>query len=305
MSGRPAVQMENERVHQDEQGRVFLLRRCVSLQELDQCVELQQQSWGYPDREVVPRNLFVLAQALGGHVFGAWAPDGQLAGFCMAVAAHEPSVSAASEAQGWMRPVGSNGSAPFHGSEAPGVAPIPYLHSHMLAVAPAYQNRGLGFALKLVQREDARSRGIQVIRWTFDPLMAKNAYFNLHRLGATARMYIRDFYGRLGSALQGGLPTDRLLAEWRLDTDRVRSGALVQRPEQTGRIVETIPLPAEVAAAKARGDRSEAETMQREIRGRLEDAFARNLHLEGFQPDARGGGEYLLAAAANMANMET
>ena len=292
------VRAETGVTHAGLDGHVFRLRRCANLEELDQCVALEQQSWGYPDLEVVPRNLFVLAQALGGHALGAWTDDGQLAGFCLGIAAHEPASSAPRGARQWMRPVGPVTASSEESGSGAAEAPIPYLHSHMLAIAPEHQNRGLGFALKALQREDALARGIRVIRWTFDPLMAKNAYFNLHRLGATARMYIPDFYGRLGSTLQGGLPTDRLLAEWRLDTDRVRR-AIDREPEQPRGVAEKIPLPAAAAAAKARGDRNEAEAMQREIRSRFEAAFARNLQLVDFSPDAQGGGEYLLTAAAS------
>ena len=293
------VRAEAGVTHSGRDGRVFRLRRCADLEELDQCVALEQQSWGYPDREVVPRNLFVLAQALGGHALGAWTDDGQLAGFCLGIAAHEPSSSAGQGArEEWMRPVGPSTRSSNESGAGTVAAPIPYLHSHMLAIAPEHQNCGLGFALKALQREDAVARGIRVIRWTFDPLMAKNAYFNLHRLGATARMYIPDFYGRLGSALQGGLPTDRLLAEWRLETNRV-SHALDREPDQRRDIVERIALPAAVAAAKARGDRNKAEAMQREIRSRFEAAFTCNLQLVDFAPNGQGGGEYLLTAAAS------
>ena len=286
-------------VHRDRRGREFLLRACATLEELDQCIDLQQHTWGYPDRQVVPRNLFVLAQALGGQVLAAWDDEGRLAGFAMAIAAHEPSRARPDERlTGWMRAIGDPGVLDTAPAAAAGAAPIPYLHSHMLAIAPAHRDRGLGFALKLAQREDALARGIRIMRWTFDPLTAKNAYFNLHRLGATARMYIPDFYGRLCSTLQGGLPTDRLLAEWRLDTDRVRR-AVNRQPEPPRRVVEKISLPAAVATARAHDARAEVEAMQFEIRSRFQDAFARNLWVEGFQPNPEGGGEYLLTAVAD------
>jgi predicted GNAT superfamily acetyltransferase len=82
----------------------------------------------------------------------------------------------------------------------------PYLHSHMLAVKQGYRDRGLGFRLKMAQREEALTRGIRLIQWTFDPLEIKNAFLNISKLGAIARTYHVDFYGVSSSRLQGGLP---------------------------------------------------------------------------------------------------
>jgi predicted GNAT superfamily acetyltransferase len=102
---------------------------------------------------------------------------------------------------------------------------LPYLHSHMLAVAPEYRNRGVGKMLKLAQRDDALAHGIELIEWTFDPLEVKNAFFNIEKLGAIVRRYTPDFYGASTSPLHGNLPTDRLHAEWWLRSGRV--GALI------------------------------------------------------------------------------
>ena len=98
-----------------------------------------------------------------------------------------------------------------------------YLHSHMLAVRKDHRNGGLGRRLKLMQREDALARGIELIEWTFDPLEIKNAYLNLEKLGAIARRYNINQYGITSSPLQGGLPSDRLIAEWWLKSKRVET----------------------------------------------------------------------------------
>ncbi len=92
----------------------------------------------------------------------------------------------------------------------------------MLAVRKEYRNGGLGRRLKLMQREEALSRGIELIEWTFDPLEIKNAYLNIEKLGAIARRYNINQYGITSSPLQGGLPSDRLIAEWWLRSKRVR-----------------------------------------------------------------------------------
>ncbi len=292
-------------VHHQRAGRSFLLRPCVGFEELDSCVRLQQLTWGYPDIQVVPRNMFVLAQTLGGHVLGAWDEQRQLAGFAMAIAAHAP------PALGY--PAGTRREGADDGPAEP---PSPYLHSHMLAVRPEYQNLGLGSALKQAQRQDALRRGIRVMRWTFDPRIARNAYFNLHRLGAVARHYLPDFYGSLASSLQGGLPTDRLLAEWVLTEEPESTSARLWDRAQP--IVERIPLPAPPLTGNARrgsfafapdaqdapgttpapgGEAAEARRHQQELGARLQSAFARGLQAVDFVPGAQGGGEYLLAAS--------
>src|SRR6266446_6786681 len=93
----------------------------------------------------------------------------------------------------------------------------------MLGVRKEHRNSGLGRRLKLLQREDALSRGIELIEWTFDPLEIKNSYLNIEKLGAIARRYNINQYGMTSSPLQGGLPSDRLVAEWWLKSKRVDS----------------------------------------------------------------------------------
>jgi predicted GNAT superfamily acetyltransferase len=110
---------------------------------------------------------------------------------------------------------------------------VPYLHSHMAAVLPELQDLGIGRRLKLAQRDEALSRGISLIEWTFDPLQVKNAYFNICRLGVVVRRYLPDVYGSTSSPLHAGLPTDRLVAEWYLASARVRDVLSTVTPAQT------------------------------------------------------------------------
>src|SRR5258708_9198532 len=98
-----------------------------------------------------------------------------------------------------------------------------YLHSHIAGVLPEYRNYGIGRRLKLRQREDAIPRGIDLIEWTFDPLEIKNAYFNIERLGAVVRRFVRNQYGVTTSHLHGGLPTDRCVAEWWIASPRAKA----------------------------------------------------------------------------------
>ena len=166
------------------------IRTLTELSEFDLCVEIETAVWGYDPADIIPRRMFLLAQRIGGQVLGAYVGD-VMVGFAMALPGYR------------------NGH--------------PYLHSHMVGVLPEYRNLGLGRTLKLAQRDDALKRGFQLMEWTFDPLEIKNAHLNIARLGAIVRRYKRNFYGPSSSPLQGGLPTDRVYAEWWLDSRRVRS----------------------------------------------------------------------------------
>src|SRR5678809_1189761 len=168
----------------------MVVRKCHNLDELSACVVLQKEVWNFAEAELVPLRVFVVAEKIGGHVIGAF-DDGQLVAFALSLP-------------------GSRGG---HS----------YLHSQMLAVRSEYRNGGLGRQIKLFQRDDALARGFELIEWTFDPLEIKNAYLNIERLGAIARRYSVNQYGITSSPLQAGLPTDRLIAEWWLNSHRVRA----------------------------------------------------------------------------------
>jgi predicted GNAT superfamily acetyltransferase len=253
------------------QGRTVLIRECRGFEELDACVQLQVAVWGYSDGDVIPRRVFTVTQKIGGQVIGAFDVTGgiadtygRLVGFAMALPA--------------VRPERSNGQ------------PEPYLHSHMLAVRPEYRNAGIGRRLKLAQREDAVARGFQLMEWTFDPLEIKNSFLNIHRLGAIVRRYTPDFYGVSSSRLQGGLPTDRLHAEWWMQSERVGailSGASAATPD----IQQTILVPHAISTWKSSmEDQARALDVQTQNRKRFEEAFARGLAVIDFRTDAEGNG---------------
>jgi predicted GNAT superfamily acetyltransferase len=207
------------------------VRKCLALDEFHHCVELQREIWGEADLEVEPATMFVVTTLTGGQVLGAFDAD-KLVGYTLAV-------------------IG------LHDA-------VPYLHSHMTGVHPDYRDRGVGRLLKLFQREDALSRGIRLIVWTFDPLEARNAHFNLNLLGAIARNYFPNLYGVTSSPLHRGLPTDRLLAEWHLESARVV--AAVSNIE----IVPTLPaakitLPPELPEWQREGS-AELATVQARVR---------------------------------------
>ena len=260
------------------------IRSCAGFDEMEACVQLQIETWGYDENDVIPRKTFLLAQKIGGQVIGAF--DSELA---------TGQDAASAEAL-----VGFAMSLP--GIKDTKNGPLPYIHSHMLAVAESHRNRGLGAQLKWEQRREALSRGIRHMEWTFDPLEIKNAFLNIHRLGAIAREYRANFYGVSSSRLQGGLPTDRLLAEWELDSPRVKA-IFAHRPAAACTIEERIQIPASIDQWKANeASRSQAFALQMENRQKFQQAFSRGLAVLGFSRDAEGNGVFELGSLASLKN---
>ena len=232
------------------------IRPCRTLEEFEACVLLEKQVWGSPDIEVVPSALFAVTPKTGGQVLGAF-ESGRMIGFVLAVAG-------------------------CHGG-GPGQKPVAYLHSHMTAVLPEHQDSGIGRRLKLFQRDEALSRGIDLIEWTFDPLEIRNAHFNLMRLGAIVRRFIPNLYGITASPLHSNMPTDRLVAEWWLDSPRV-CAIVAGHPAQiaTSRAVERIEIPADIAELKKRNP-AEAIRVQSHLRDSFQDCLARGYSATGIE----------------------
>jgi len=247
--------------------------------DFERCVEVQLAVWGYSDGDLIPKRVFIVADRIGGQVIGAFDRD-VMVGFAMALPGYR--------------------------------AGKPYLHSHMLAVLPEYRNAGLGRRLKLAQREDALSRGFDLMEWTFDPLEIKNAHLNIVRLGAIARRYMPDFYGPSTSLLQGGLPTDRLVAEWWLRSKRVRRtlGELGEGSADaeidSAQILVQVPVPAAVREWKRNPDqRKLAEQLQTPNRLALESAFSSGLGITGYERSPQGDGCFLLGPVSGLEESET
>jgi predicted GNAT superfamily acetyltransferase len=163
----------------------------------------------------------------------------------------------------------------------------------MLAVLPEYRNAGLGRRLKLFQRDEAMARGFELIEWTFDPLEIKNAYLNIERLGAIARRYHVNQYGITSSPLQGGLPTDRLLAEWWLKSKRVES-LLANETRTPFQTLKTISVPAQIYEWKTSSTKERAREVLDCNRQDFLQAFSDGLAVLGYQRDEAGNGKYLL-----------
>jgi predicted GNAT superfamily acetyltransferase len=250
-----------------------IVRKCEALAEMQACFALQKEVWRFSDADLIPVRMFVVAAKIGGQVIGAFVErddkrddernDGEeLIGFALAI------------------PGMRNGHC--------------YLHSHMLAVRQQYRNGGLGRRMKLYQREDALARGFELMEWTFDPLEIKNAYLNIEKLGAIARRYNVNQYGITSSPLQGGLPTDRLVAEWWMKSKRVEA-VLGDAPRAKFLCRTRIDVPAEIYDWKAAAaTRPQALAVQESNREQFHRAFAEGLSVLGYERDERGNGRFLL-----------
>jgi predicted GNAT superfamily acetyltransferase len=240
------------------------IRECTTIEEFDGCVQLQREAFGLPDLELSPRRHLIVSRRAGGWTLGAFAGD-RMVGFVHHLAA-------------------------VRGNEIFG-------YSHVMAVAKDYQNKGVGARLKWAQRQRALGEGRTFIKWTWDPMQARNAHFNLNRLGATVDTYADNFYGvdynaDRTLAEQPGLPSDRLFATWFLSAPRVVALAAGVAAPVEARPVTTVAIPAEWAA-RVKQDAGRARDEQARVRSEFKKAFAQQLICAGFE---RGDNEsrYLL-----------
>jgi predicted GNAT superfamily acetyltransferase len=194
------------------------IRTLRTIEECEACVALQRQVWGFEPTDVVPVTLLHVVDYVGGLAAGAFDTSGELLGFVFGVS---------------------------------GVRDGELVHwSHMLGVRESARNLGLGRMLKEHQRTALARLGIQRVFWSFDPLMAKNAYFNFNRLGASVVEYVPDMYGTTASPLHLGLPTDRIVVT--TSTSAVEAD---RHPSRNGQLPLLSPFPREGDDVLAREDR--------------------------------------------------
>jgi predicted GNAT superfamily acetyltransferase len=165
------------------------LRRMATLEDADRVLGLIERTWG---GQALPRETLRALEHADSGVIGATQDGEDLVGFVL----------------GFI-----------------GMAGGLHVHSHMLAVTPDRRRGGVGFALKLAQRAAALEEGVEEVRWTYDPLLARNAWFNLMKLGAAATEFLPDFYGEMNDLLNADDRSDRFEVRWRLREERVRTRA--------------------------------------------------------------------------------
>ncbi len=253
----------------------IVIRKLTAMSDLSATAPLQKDVWRMHDVEVAsPHTLKAIVHS-GGAVFGAESA-GRLVGFCFGFAA-------------------------WRAGEL-------WLWSHMAAVLPALQGGGIGFRLKQAQREWALAQGYRRMAWTFDPMQSGNANFNFNLLGVTARNYSVNHYGAMQDGINAGLASDRLEAQWQLDSPRVAALARGESPQdaadaqaasmlltvdQDGRLrreeppafVEArygIEIPADFAALKA-SDIGRAQNWQLQMRAAMTALLEAGYVVSGFR----------------------
>jgi predicted GNAT superfamily acetyltransferase len=224
------------------------IREVSTIAEYDACIKLQREVFGLPDLEISPRRHLIVSNRAGGWTLGAFV-EGRLIGFVHHLAAVKENHI--------------------------------FGYSHMMAVDAEFQNQGVGAQLKWAQRARALREGRDYIKWTFEPMRARNAHFNLNRLGVVVREYAVNFYGTDYStdpAEKGtvsGMDSDRLFASWDLNAPRV--AAFARREEfALGNPDRTVEIPADFSALL----RSDPDAAKREV-VRVRDEFVQTLS-EGF-----------------------
>jgi predicted GNAT superfamily acetyltransferase len=230
------------------------IRECTSVEDLSQCVALQREVFALPDIEISPVRHLIVTQHAGGFSLGAFA-GGKLIGFVLSVPA-------------------------FSGSER-------FFYSHMTAVKADFQSYGVGAKLKWAQREMALGRGINFIKWTFQPIQARNAFFNLEKLGAIVRSYKPNYYGTDYSTAQDqtkriGLGSDRLFAEWNLNSPKVVALSKGENFTESGEIIREIEIPTDWNAL-VKADAEKAVSEQTRVKKEFQAAFAENLICRSFR----------------------
>lgn len=232
------------------------IRECTTVEELAGCVALQRRVFELPELEISPVRHFVVTMHAGGFTLGAF-DSGRLVGFVLSV------------------PAFLNEQRAFY--------------SHMAAVDAEYQSLGIGARLKWAQRERSLTEGVEFLKWTFQPVQARNGYFNLEKLGAQVSRYVPDFYGTDYPASPDeparlGLESDRLIAEWHLRGEKTSVLAAGRRFTESRvparRIVTTNDW-----AKMVRETPKEAKAFQNRLRDELVAAFSQGLVCEGFEPD--------------------
>jgi len=257
-------------------GEAYEIRPLRSHEELRACLALQRETWGDAPGTLVPTPLLLVVQRIGGVAAGAFDAAGRLLGFVFGMTGIE------------------NGEV-VHWSD-------------MLAVRPELRDRGLGRRLKEYQYEEVARIGARRIYWTYDPLVAKNAYLNIEVLGARAAEYVPDMYGDTGSPMHAGIGTDRMIVAWDIAPRRPRrrevdtaavpldpGGAAFDEPGGGAlppRV--SIEIPADILAVRERSP-DEARRWRLSTRQAFQWALANRYRIEHVVRDAgQGTARYLL-----------
>jgi len=240
------------------------IREVSEVEELGECVALQREVFALPDLEISPVRHLIVTRNAGGFTLGAFSAN-KLIGFVLSV-------------PGFLR------------DER-------FFYSHMTAVARDFQSFGVGAKLKWAQRERALSENVKFIKWTFQPVQARNAFFNLEKLGVVIKTYAPNFYGTDYSTSHNqngkfGLDSDRLFAEWYLESEKTVALSKGEKFIERSEVVKTISIPNDWNnLVKQNPEKAIAE--QTRIKEEFQTAFVEGLVCRSFERNQRSP-KYLL-----------
>ncbi|HEY8563844.1 MAG TPA: hypothetical protein VIL74_25920 [Pyrinomonadaceae bacterium] len=234
------------------------IREVETLEELQKCVELQRRVFASPDLEISPVRHLLVARYAGGFTLGAYA-GARLVGFVLSLPMFLENLK-------------------------------PAFYSHMTAVDQDFQNSGIGARLKWAQRERSLAVGVDYIKWTYQPVLARNAFFNIERLGATIETYMPNFYGTGAEANDSKIQvmkvdSDRLFADWHLTSPKTIALSKGEKYEEPGELAKTIEIPPDWNTLVVE-DTKKAIAEQERIKREFQTAFAEGLIVKGFERSA-------------------
>lgn len=238
------------------------IRECSSIEDFQQCIELERAVWKDDDVGIMPIRLYMISKACNAPTIGAFESSGRMVGF-------------------------------VHTMIALMDKHVVY-HSHLAAVLEDLRHQDIGFRMKLAQRQHAMKAGVPLIIWTFDPLQSRNAHLNINKLGAIVRRYEVNYYSEgLSTVFDSEVPTDRIFAEWWVSSPHVESVLAGNRPHVEDRAASVL-IPEDINKVRSR---SVDEHLKWRIRVRedFQNALAGGLIVRGFER-ADGTSRYLLGA---------
>jgi predicted GNAT superfamily acetyltransferase len=238
------------------------IRECSSIEDFQQCIELERAVWKDEDIGIMPIRLYMISKACNAPTIGAFDVSGRLVGF-------------------------------VHTMIALMDRHVVY-HSHLAAVVEDLRHQDIGFRMKLAQRQHAINAGVPLIIWTFDPLQSRNAHLNINKLGAVIRRYEVNYYSEgLSTVFDSNIPSDRVFAEWWVSSPRVKSVLDGNRPS-VERQAKSVLIPEDINKVRSR---SIDEHLKWRIRVRedFQRALAGGLIVRGFER-ADGTSRYLLGS---------
>jgi predicted GNAT superfamily acetyltransferase len=232
------------------------IRECVTIEDFEQCIQLERAVWNDEDIGIMPIRLYLLSKTCNAPTIGAFDRSNRLVGF-------------------------------VHTMLALFDRHVVY-HSHLAAVVEELRHKDIGFRMKMAQREHAIEAGVPLIMWTFDPLQSRNAHLNINKLGAVIRRYEINYYGEGHSNIfDPGVPSDRIFAEWWVWSPHVKSILMGGRP-QVEEGAPSVVIPDDINAVRA----SSAEEHRRwriEARESFQNQLSEGLIVRGFARDAATG----------------